>query len=563
MALSGNSLRLRWWIHLAAWLLLLPLSSFAEVQPQNGSKAIPPESKTETSTDTLGRETPRGTVLGFLSAARKGNAGIAVLYLNTPLRGPKAEALARQLAIVLDRRLPARLNTLSDEPEGMLPDRLNPDEESIGTITTAGGDLDIVLQRVDRGKAGRVWLFSQETLNAIPRAYEDLNQTDIEELLPAFLVRTRIATIPLFQWVGFFFGLPFLYWLAGVLGRMLDLAARRVGRRLGRPLPRSSKGFPPPIRLLLVALTIRLVVSRISFSLLARQFWSTITLIIGILSCVWLLILINGLAERVVLNRLPGQSLSGHSAVLRLARRLIDGIVLFAGLLFTLYHFGINPTAALAGLGVGGIAVALAAQKTLENVVGGISIILDQAVHVGDTLKVGETIGTIEEVGLRSTRIRTLDRTLVTIPNGQLASLSLETLSARDKFWFHPAIGLRVETNPEQIRIILAGIVDVLNQHPAVDNPATRVQLVRLGTFSLDVEVSAYIDARDWSHFLECQQQLLLRIMQIIHDAGAEMAFPSQTLYLAKDTSGNLTDILSVPNLGKRESEDLADSKSA
>jgi len=243
--------------------------------------------------------------------------------------------------------------------------------------------------------------------------------------------------------------------------------------------------------------------------------------------------------------------------------RSIDGIILFAGLLFTLHHFGVDPTAALAGLGVGGIAVALAAQKTLENVVGGISIILDQVVHVGDTLKLADTVGTIEGVGLRSTRIRTPDRTLVSIPNGQIANMSLETLSARDKFWFHPLVGLRYETTPDQIRAIVTSTRNLLNQHSAIDSTSVRVQLLRLAAFSLDVEIVAYIYARDWNHFLEIQQELLLRIMEIVQEAGAEIAFPSQTMYLATDSSNLAGSKANVFTPHGRPTGDLAEPKSA
>jgi MscS family membrane protein len=556
--------RLRECFYLAACLLalLLLLATESQAQP-TPPKEAPKETKAETPADTLGRETPRGTVLGFLSAARKGNSGIAVLYLNTSLRGPAAETLARQLAIVLDRRLPARLNALSIETAGSLPDQLNPDEDLVGTISTSEGNLDILLERVDRGKAGRVWLFSQGTLDSIPRVYEELNTTAVEEFLPAFLVRTRVATIPLFQWLAVFVGLPFLYWLTGVLGRLIGLAIAALRRLLGDSRLRAPGGLPAPIRLLLVAVTIRWLLSRVGFSLLARQFWSTMTLVMAILGFAWLLILVNGWAERYLFNRFADRALSGHAAVLRLTRRLIDGLVLFVGLLFTLHHFGINPTAALAGLGVGGIAVALAAQKTLENVVGGISIILDQVVHVGDTLKLGDTVGTIEQVGLRSTRIRTLDRTLVSIPNGQLASMSLETLSARDKFWFHPIISLRTETSPEQIRNIVAGVLDLLHLQPTVEKVSSRVQLLRLSSFSLDLDISAYLRARDWNEFLEIQQMLLLRIVETVRDNGAELAFPSQTLYLATDASKNRANVADVLGSSGRRSGGLADPKSA
>jgi MscS family membrane protein len=518
------------------WLALFsPPASCCQVSALQTSTA---ETKADTPKDTLGRDTPRGTVLGFLAAARKGNAQIAALYLNTPLRGANAEVLARQLAVVLDRGLPARLTQLSDKPEGSLPDQLNPDEDIVGTISTASGDVDILVERVDRGKAGRVWLFSQKTLDSIPRVFQELNTPAVESFLPKFLVDTRVATIPLFHWLAVFVGLPFLYFLTGLLGRLISSGTGVLLRHLRRDAKLlRPQILPAPVRLLLLTLVIQSLLSKVGLSLLARQFWSTLTLVIAILSITWLLSLANGWVEGYILDRLQSRALSGSAAVLRLTRRVIDVLILFAALLFTLHHFGVNPTAAFAGLGVGGIAVALAAQKTLENVVGGISLIADQAVHVGDTLKLGETVGTIEGVGLRSTRIRTLDRTLVTIPNGQIATMSLETLSVRDKFWFHPVVGLRYETTPAQIREIVIGVRNLLIEQSDVDPISVRVRFLRLGAFSLDVDIFAYISARDWDHFLEIQEKLLLCIMEIVQQAGAEIAFPSQTMYLATDSS--------------------------
>ena len=487
----------------------------------------------ETPKDTLGRETPRGTVLGFLSAARKGNAQIAALYLNTPLRGESAEALARQLAVVLDRRLPARLNELSDKPEGSLPDQLSPDEDFVGKIKTENGDLDILVEHVDRGKAGKVWLFSQKTLDSIPGAFQEMNTPAVETILPKFLIETRLATVPLFQWLAVLVGLPLLYVLTGFVSRLLGRATDAVLRRFGRVgnsyIPHL---LPTPIRLLLLALIIRWILAHVGLPLLARQFWSTLALVIGISAVAWLLILANGWVERYTLSRLQNRA-SGAAAVLSLIRRMVDGLVLFAALLFTLYHFGVNPTAAFAGLGVGGIAVALAAQKTLENVVGGISIIADQAVHVGDFLKLGDVVGTVETVGLRSTRIRTLDRTMVIIPNGQIANMSLETLSARDRFWFHPLIYLRYETTASQIREIVTDVRNLLMEQRSVDSKSVQVRLLRLGEFSLDVDIFAYVYANDWNHFLQTQQELLLRIIEIVEQRGAEIAYPSKTMYFA------------------------------
>jgi MscS family membrane protein len=187
----------------------------------------------------------------------------------------------------------------------------------------------------------------------------------------------------------------------------------------------------------------------------------------------------------------------------------------------------------LAGLGVGGIAVALAAQKTLENVIAGASLIFDQAVRVGDSLKMGDIVGTVDSVGLRSTRIRTLDRTVVSVPNSQIANASLETFSVRDKFWFHPVVALGYETTPDQLHAVVDGIRRLLVEHRAIDPPSVRVRLLRLGAFSLDIDVFAYVLARDWDDFLEIQEELLFGVTELVSKAGTRIALPSQTMYVA------------------------------
>ena len=506
------------------------------VPAKTASSEAPPASPT----DTIGRGTPRGTVLGLLSAARDRNTGLAALYLDTPLRGADAEALASQLAEVINRRLPARLNEISDMPEGSQRDPLKPDEDLIGVIQTANGDLDILVERVDRGKAGKVWLFSRKTLASIPDAYQELSPSLLERALPKFMITTRVAEIPLFEWMALFLGMPLLYLLTGLLNRIVSLAAgllrRRLGKNAGLPNPQILR---PPIRLLILSLVIRWLISKVPLPLLARQFWSTTALVIVIVACMWLLMLLNRRVERYMVgNR---RSLSGAASVSRLVRWLVDLIVLFAGLLFTLHHFGINLTATLAGLGVGGIAVALAAQKTLENVIAGVSLIADRAIGVGDVLNMGDIQGTVVEVGLRSTRIRTVDRTVVSLPNGQIANMRLETLSVRDKFLFHPVVGLRYETTSVQLHSFMDGVRSLLNEHANVDSISVRVRFVRFGASSLDVDIFAYVFAHDWDNFLEIQEELLFGIMEIVHKAGAEIAFPSQSLYLAADKSNKLT----------------------
>ena len=205
-----------------------------------------------------------------------------------------------------------------------------------------------------------------------------------------------------------------------------------------------------------------------------------------------------------------------------------------ACVLATLRYFGFDPTAALAGLGIGGIAVALAAQKTLENVIAGLSLIFDKAVRVGDVLKFGETVGTVDYIGLRSTRIRTLDRTILTRaerPDRQRRHR--EPVGARQILV--PSLHRSAATGrlPDQMRSVIDGIQRLLASHSRVDRDSVRVRFFRLGTFSLDIEITAYVFTGDFGSFLDVQQELLLRIMEAVDASGTSVAFPSQTLHIA------------------------------
>jgi len=410
---------------------LLMFSAAASAQPRvTGSNSVPAQPGPPQ--DILRRSTPRGTVLGFLLTERKGDNEAAVQYLNTRLRGEAAATQAHQLYVVLDRGLPGRISQMSDRPEGSLAFPARPDQDLVGTI----GGVDIVLERVDRKGIGSLWLFSNETLAAVPGLYEEANTIAVENVIPGFLVRIRIGHVPLFELLALFLGLPLLYLILTLVNRLLCPIAGRVRRfvRRNADLP-NPQVLPKPVRLLLIALTIRWALSKVALPLLARGFWSGTAAVITIAASVWILILCNGAVENVIRRRLVRFGQNGATSVLRLGRRAADLLWLVAGILVCLHHFGVNLTAALAGLGVGGIAIALAAQKTLENVIGGISVIFDQTVRVGDRVKVCDKDGFVEDIGLRSTRIRTDDRTAVSVPNGQLSMVILENISYRDKFW--------------------------------------------------------------------------------------------------------------------------------
>jgi MscS family membrane protein len=520
--------------HAAPWRLAGLVTLLAIVLSPGGtaaqSPAAPqPAAAPEPSVDRLGRTTPRGTVAGFLAAARRGEDDLARQYLNTRLTGEAGATLAHQLFVVMDRRMGA-LPQPSDAPEGSRSHPDSPGLEIVGTVTSASGSIDVVLEQQPGEDDGLIWLFSRATLRAVPDVYAEIMLARDARRLPSELTSIRIGGILLIEWGIMLAGLAALYPLTKLLNRVLTAFIRRRRRDAFERSTFAARGVVSmPVRLLLLAIGCRVLLEMIPFSLLSRQFWATPSAMIAIIAAAWLAVLLNAEAERIFLRRVATNKAAATSLT-RLVRRIVDLFVIFIAFIAVLRHFGIDPTPALAGLGVGGIAVALAAQKTLENVIAGASLIFDQAVQVGDVLKMDQVTGTVEYIGLRSTRIRTAERTLVSVPNSQIANTTIETLSARDKYWFHPVVSLGYETTPQQLQAVVGGIHAMLLEQAAIDAATVRVRFHRLAAFSLDLDVSAYVYARDWVHFLELQEPMLLAITRIVEQAGTALALPSQRM---------------------------------
>jgi MscS family membrane protein len=206
-----------------------------------------------------------------------------------------------------------------------------------------------------------------------------------------------------------------------------------------------------------------------------------------------------------------------------------------AGVLAVLGSLGFNMSTALAGLGIGGLAIGFGAQKTIENLFGGVSVLGDEVFRVGDVCRFGDRTGTVEDIGLRSTRIRTDERTLLAIPNGTVATINLENLSRRDKILFKTNLGLRPESKADHVRFVLSEIRRLLYSHPKVETKTVRVRLIDIAGTALSLEVFAYILTRDFNEFAAVREDLLLRMMDVMEDSGGGLALPSQTLYLSRD----------------------------
>ena len=491
--------------------------------------------------DALGRETPRGALTGYLDAVRKGDYERAARYLDLrripaaqrEARGPE---LARELGVVLDQAGTVDVAALGAAPEGTTEEGLADSLERAGTVEARAGPVDVLLQRGREGDA-LVWRVAPATVARVPALYQEFGYGPLGDLLPRALVDTRVLDIALWQWLGLLL-VVVLAWAVSWLATAVALhALRRLVRRSRTTVDDALlDACVGPLRLGLGLGAFWLGVLALALPVHAKTFFGGLETIAAIVAAGWVVLRLIEVLGRIATDQLLARGRAAAVPMVPLGARAVKGVVLvFVGLAI-LQNLGVNVTGVLAGLGIGGLAVALAAQKTVENLFGGMTLMLDQPVRVGDFCRFGGRIGTVEEIGLRSTRVRTLDRTIVTVPNGEFAGLQLENFSRRDRIWLHPTLGLRYETTPDQLRHVLVEIRKMLYAHPKVHPDPARIRFVGFGAYSLDLEIFAYVRATDYGEFLAVQEDVYLRIMDIVAASGTGFAFPSQTTYFARDT---------------------------
>jgi MscS family membrane protein len=494
----------------------------------------PPAAAQTTEPDQLGRETPRGCVVGFLRAAGRDDFARAVDYLQLKPSDATTKR-ARELYSVLNAGGVVDIDALSKDAEGDLSDGLPANRELVGAVDTEDGKVDIVLERMPPRDGRRIWLFTSDTLQNIPHALELVELPHIERYVPRSLREVRIFSVPLYKLIATLLAIVFAMILASIGSRLLFAVARPLFRRVTHEKDDARLSvIRAPLWMILVGLGFRFQ-STLSLTVLARQFWIKMSGIMSILGFAWLVVRISNVVVERAAGRLAQREFAGKMAVFTLFHRLFKISVGVAAGVMIVYAAGGSVTTILAGVGLGGIVIALAAQKTLENLFGGVSIISDEPIRVGDFCRFAETLGTVEDIGLRSTRVRTLNRTLVSIPNGQLSVMTLENYTLRDKFLFNQRIGVRYETTPAQMRAILDQTRRLLRVQPNVEQDGWRVNFVEFAASALVFEVFSYILVNDFVVFLETQQEMLLSIFDIVVANGSGLAFPSQTMYLARD----------------------------
>ncbi|HUO60541.1 MAG TPA: mechanosensitive ion channel family protein [Candidatus Acidoferrales bacterium] len=525
------------WVVLTCLLACVAVPANAQVSNLK-ALAINGKATTPTPTDPLGRTTPRATLINFMQAAQRGDTGKAIEFLQVPHQyAGDREKFVQDLQLLLDRAWVGHVTQVSDSPEPSYSPSLPENHERAGVFNVQGKEVELQLVRVDDPN-GHVWLIAWSTLLRVGDLASEVQAQELEGHMPRPLVQYSLFDLPLWVWLVFVAAVPIALlagWIAVLIVRAPVWVLRKFQHHAAESITWNTIRLP--VVMFATAFAHVAVMSRVRTPLLFRIYYGRVLLTVLIIAAAWLAWdLVSAWTRRTHRQMSDPNDRSALSLVL-LGHRLLKAGIAVVAVIAALANMGVDLTTALAGVGLGGIVVALAAQKTIENLFGGVSVLTDRVIRVGDYCRIGDKAGTVEDIGLRSTRLRTVERTQVSIPNGALANVNVENLSLRDKILIQLKIGLHYETTATQLQVVLAELRAMLYAHPKIETKTARVRLIGLADNAFSVELFAYGLTREYEQFLAIQEDVLLRVTQIVSNAGATFAFPSRTLYVSRDSA--------------------------
>ncbi|MBL8604051.1 MAG: mechanosensitive ion channel family protein [Myxococcales bacterium] len=477
-------------------------------------------------------DSPRASMLRFRELCARGRWAEASRFLDlSPGQSEEGPRLARELSEVIAQEFGWDFAALSVEPNGDPDDGLAPRVDQVGEIATARGTLEpLRITRRETAEGAR-WIVVRGSVNRISGWYNRLEGRWAREHLPGWLNARGPREILWWQWAA----LPVLALVALVIGRIAAGLARRVLTRLLKSTllvwdPQIVDRTIGPLTLLVAALLLQSSVAMLSLYRDAQFFVDGVlkSLLFGALF--WALWRTAELLGRAVSDSHWASEHAGSVTLVPLGVKLGRVLIAAVSIVAVLSSLGYPVASLLAGLGIGGLALALAAQKTGEHLFGTVAIGFDQPFRVGDWVKIEEHEGIVEAVGLRSTRVRTLNRTVVSIPNGKLADMKTETFSARDRFRVNAVFSLEMGTRAETLRAVLEGLRAAALAHPKLHRETLWVFFKAVSASSFDVEVSAWFETRVYEEWLDIRGEMLLAFLAAIDAAGARLAYPTQTV---------------------------------
>ncbi len=509
---------------LATAPILVTAPALAFAPPPAASATAHPAGSASAPPDDVPADSPRASVKRFLDLGRAGEFAEAAGYLElSDAQKADGPELARRLKAVLDRSLWGKVESISANPAGEPADHLPAGVDEIGAIPGPNGPEPVRLVRRHFPEGTR-WLFSRTTVEHIDGWFGRLTDHWQQEYLPRVLLRAGPKDVLWWQWIA----LPVVFVLALFVGLLLGWATRLlIARAFADTEVRWDsalmKRLGPPLTLVWAVAGVDLAVPRLALYPPAQGFIDGLVRAGLFGGAVWFATRSVDIAGARILAHPNAKNNPAARSLVPLGAKSIKVVLVIFALLAGLSELGVAVGSLVAGLGIGGVALALAAQKTVENLFGSLSIGVDQPFRVGDFVTVDTVSGTVESIGLRSTRIRTLDRTVVTLPNGKLADMRIESFAGRDRIKLGCVLALDRASSAADVRAVVEGARALLAAHPKIW-PDLSVAMSRIGDTSLDVEVLAWFQTTSWDEFLRIRQETLLGLLELVEKVGAKLS---------------------------------------
>ncbi len=499
---------------------------------EKAAEEIPPPGPA----DEFDRGVPRSTARGFADAIDQGEFEKAIEYMdmrNLPkaVRNIGGAELAKKFKVVLDRTLWVDLHGISAHPSGNLEDGLPPYRERVGQIKAGDKTVDILLQRVPRGDGEFIWKISNRTVGNIPLLYEHHGYTELEEYLDSVFPDVMIFGWHTWQWASWLVLIFFSYllvwlptWLAGrIIRKKQTVLANEFARFINWPL-----------RLCLWFISVHLAVDLIGPAAPIRGVFEAATLLY--VAVIWAIL---RLVDLWGIWFSQGMEKKGRNAALVLMKPIktvFKVIIVITGFALWLDNLGVNVGTILASLGIGGFALALAAQDLLKNLLGSIMILMDRPYEIGQRIVAKGHDGVVEEIGLRSTKIRLLNGHQASIPNEDMAKIDIENIGRRPHIRRHSNLAIPLDTPVEKVEKAIQIVRENLKDHECMD-PAfpPRVFFNEFNRDSINITMFIWYRSTDFWAFQAFNEKLNLKIKQDFESEDIEFALPSFTTYSADE----------------------------
>lgn len=482
-------------------------------------------------------ETPLSTVLAIRAAVTEKDWATAARYLDTrylpeDMQERNPEILMRQLSIVWNQQRIVDFSAVSNNPEGHLDDGLPSYRDALGKLSlTRDEEIPIYLQRVPAENGGRIWKVSNATARHIPDLWKVYGYNPRIAQLEDYLPNFNFLYLQNWQVVG----LLLIVVGAGLIAFSLRWLLLKLIAISERYRDSMHQLVAVPMPWFVFFKLVQMGVAELGLSIKARIVLNESAL--GYIATTFLVLASIELVTALFLSR--ASNVQYWSGIIRPVRTILKILSIIVVFLLWLSEAGYDINTVLAGLGIGSLALALAAQKTLENMIGAITLYIAQPIRPGDFCKVGDIIGIVEEIGLRSTRIRRLDRTVVHVPNASLVSVSLENISENDRRRYSRQLRLALDATPDQLRLTLQKLRELLHSHPNLLDIAVRARFESIERDAYLINLNAYVNSAEYDIYMAVSEDLNLRILSILQECGVQLAVPQQRVLIKRDTTDN------------------------